>query len=217
MYAVSHAATALPIQRRFPQVGLWPLLIAVQAIELVWVVFTYTGIEHIVFSDGRIHLGYLPYSHSVASTLALAAVAWAIVRARTGDPRVAAAIAVGIVSHIVLDIVQHETDVPLFPSAWGPRLGLGLTLHPLANAVIEFAYGIACWQLFGGRLALLAGILLLNALDVPFMVAGADAAVAVARHPSILTTVVLVQIVVSWTVVWALARTRSGQFVRPDQ
>jgi hypothetical protein len=72
MYAITHAASALPIQRLFPRVGLWPLLIGAQAIELLWVLFTYTGIEHITVSGSRIHLGFLPYSHSVGSTLALA-------------------------------------------------------------------------------------------------------------------------------------------------
>jgi hypothetical protein len=106
---------------------LWPLLIAVQAIELLWVVFTYTGIEHIVISDGRIHPGFLPYSHSVGSTVALAAATWTIVRAVSGDKRMA------------------------------------------------------------------------------------STASQIARQPAILTTVVLVQIVLSWIVVWIFARKRSAQ------
>lgn len=35
MYAISHAATALILKRRYPSVGLWPLLVAVQAVELL--------------------------------------------------------------------------------------------------------------------------------------------------------------------------------------
>jgi hypothetical protein len=208
VYAVSHAVTALPIKRQVPRAGLWSLLIAVQAIELLWVLFTYAGIEHIVVIDGRIHLGFLPYSHSVGSTLALAAATWAIVRATTGDARWAFAIAVAIVSHIVLDIVQHEPDIQLLPVAWGPRLGLGLTRHPLANAVVETAYGGLCWRLFGGSRALLAGIVGLNALDLPFMFAKSEAAARIAWTPALLTTIVLGQILVSWIVVWALARGR---------
>ena len=214
MYAVSHAATALPIKRRFPQAGLWTLLIAVQAIELLWVVFTYAGIEHIVVSGERIHLGFLPYSHSVGSTLALAGVVWLTIRVLTHDSRVATALAIGIVSHILLDIIQHEPDIRLLPLASGPRLGLGLTLHPLLDLIVETAYGVFCCQLFGGSWALLVGIIVLNASDAPFMFTKADASATIGQHPSILTSVVLAQIIVSWVVVWALARRRSQQLAR---
>lgn len=186
MYAVSHAATALPIKRLAPQASLWALLVAVQAIELLWVVFTYTGIEHIVVSGGRIHLGFLPYSHSVGSTLALAGGVWLIIRAVTRDSRLATALAIGIVSHILLDIIQHEPDIRLLPLASGPRLGFGLTLHPLLDLTVETAYGVLCWQLFGGSWTLLAGILMLNASDAPFMFAKGNASttIALARHRS---------------------------------
>ena len=36
MFAISHAATALAIKRRYRNVGLWRLLVAVQAVELWW-------------------------------------------------------------------------------------------------------------------------------------------------------------------------------------
>lgn len=32
MFAVSHASTALLIKRRYPAIGLWPLLLGTQAI-----------------------------------------------------------------------------------------------------------------------------------------------------------------------------------------
>ena len=217
MYAVSHAATALPLKRQYPRVGLWPLLIAVQAIELLWVIFTYIGVEHIVVSDGRIHLGFLPYSHSVGSTLAVAGVAWIVVHAIRRDKRVATAIALAIVSHIVLDIIQHEPDIRLLPLSVGPKLGFGLTLKPVADALVETLYGVVCWWIFGGRWPLLAGILSLNALDLPFMFRKADAASRVAQQPAILTTVVLIQIVLSWMVIWTLARRRSAQLAQASK
>jgi hypothetical protein len=74
-------------------------------------VFTFTGIEHIVVTGDRVRLGFLPYSHSVGSTLVLAALMWAIVRAVSDVSRLAVATAIGIVSHIVLDIIQHEPDI----------------------------------------------------------------------------------------------------------
>jgi hypothetical protein len=47
MYAISHAATALALKRQFPTALLWPLLICVQAIELLWVAFVYAGVERV--------------------------------------------------------------------------------------------------------------------------------------------------------------------------
>ncbi len=212
VFAVSHAATALPLKRQFPRVGLWTLLLAVQAIELLWVVFTYVGVEHIVVSDDRIHLGVLLYSQLVASTLAVACLLWLLIRAVIGDARLGWAVALGVVSHIVLDIIQHEPDIRLLPLAWGPRLGLGLTLHPWLDAAVETAYGVVCWQLFGESWALLAGLLVLNASDLPFLFGNSGASTAlIARHPSILRTVVSAQIILSWAVVWALARRRAAQ------
>jgi hypothetical protein len=211
VFAVSHAATALPLKRAFPRAHLWSLLLAVQAIELLWVVFTYTGVEHIVVTGGRVHLGFLAYSHSVGSTLALAAIAAAVIRVASRDSRLALAVAIGIVSHVVLDIIQHEPNIRLLPADWGPRLGFGLTLHPTANAVVEMVYGILCWWLFGGGWALVGGLVLLNALDWPFLVPSADGTELIARHPAILTTVVVIQIVVSWVVVWAFSRRRSAE------
>ena len=71
-----------------------------------------------------------------------------------------------------------------------PRV-LDLTLHPAVDAPVEIVYGIVCWQMFGGSWALRAAILILNALDLPFMSAKSDAAEQIARQPAILTTVVL--------------------------
>jgi hypothetical protein len=206
MFAISHAATALLLKRRYPSAGLWALLFAVQAVELLWVILTYLGIEHIEVAGGTLHLGFLPYSHSVFTGVALALLVGAAIQVSRGDRAFAVAVGLGIVSHIVLDIVQHERDIHLFPAAWGPRLGLGLTHHPLANFAIELVYGVVCWRLFGGRIGLLVGIIIFNLLDLPLMLPNPDAATRLGAHPAILTTIILVQIIASWLLVARLAR-----------
>jgi len=45
MFAIDHAATALLLKRRYPSVPIAPLLIAVQAMEIAWVVLNYVGVE----------------------------------------------------------------------------------------------------------------------------------------------------------------------------
>jgi hypothetical protein len=45
MFAINHAATALLLKRRFPDVSLLTLLLSVQAMEFAWVVLNYVGVE----------------------------------------------------------------------------------------------------------------------------------------------------------------------------
>jgi len=45
MFAINHAATALIVKKRHPQVPLVWLLISVQFVEIVWVLFNFLGIE----------------------------------------------------------------------------------------------------------------------------------------------------------------------------
>jgi hypothetical protein len=206
VYAISHAATALLLKRRYSSVGLWPLLVAVQAVELLWVLFTYLGVEHIEVSGGDVHLGFLPYSHSVFTGVFLALVAWIGLRGWRGDRALAVAVALGIVSHIALDIIQHEPNIYLLPAAWGPQLGLGLTHYPLANLLVELAYGVLCWWVFRGAIGLLIGIIVFNLLDAPLMFRSAAGAARLGAHPAVLTTVILVQIVATWLVVARLAK-----------
>ena len=123
MYAITHAATALIIKRRFRSAPVWPLLVSVQAIELLWVAFVYVGIEHVSYTADTVHLDFLPYSHSVGSTAALALMAWLFVRYRRNQPAVAVALALGIASHVFLDFIHHEPDIALLPLAAGPRFG----------------------------------------------------------------------------------------------
>src|SRR5712692_4914374 len=205
MYAISHAATALPLRRRFPEAGIWPILIAVQLVELLWVVFTFTGIEHYVVSGDRVRLSFLPYSHSIGTGLALSAAAFFLLRRRSAQ--LAAAVAIGITSHVVLDIIHHEPDIALLPVAAGPRLGLGLMNVPVADLVVELGYGIACWWIYRGGPGLLVGIVLLNLADWPLMAPRPGTGEQIAEHPFLLPTLILFQIVLAWVVVARLART----------
>src|SRR5262245_21428141 len=116
MFAVDHAATALLIKRRFPSVTLTPLLLSVQAMELAWVGLSVLGIERTtteasVRSVADIHLAYMPFSHSVATPVAAALLAWLVGEKGLGRPALARGIGIGIVSHLVLDLLTHARDI----------------------------------------------------------------------------------------------------------
>jgi len=54
---------------------------------------------------------------------------------RTGYAPGALVVALGVVSHWVLDVVVHRPDMPLYPG--GPKLGLGLWNSVTGTVVIE--------------------------------------------------------------------------------
>jgi hypothetical protein len=185
-------------------VGLWALVIAVQVVELLWVLFMYVGIEHARITPDAVHLDFIPYSHSIGTGLLLAALVYA---AGKGVKRtsVGVAIAIGIVSHTFLDIIHHEPNIALLPMAWGPRIGLDLQGYPLFDFLVELLYCIACWKVFGGTRGLLIGIVVFNLLNLPLMFPRPGSFSYLAGHPNRLPSLILIEIVGSWLVILLLA------------
>ena len=215
MFAVDHAATALLVKRRYPAVSLVPLLISVQAMELAWVALNYLGIERTttgatVRSVADVHLVYMPYSHSVAVPVAVAILTWLVIERGFGRAALGRAVALGIVSHLILDLATHAPDIVLWPGWSTPKLGLGLyEAAPLAAFILEFLYGIFCWYSYRGGVGLCAFISLGNLANLSFLSAGIPGPEEyLAGRPLLLVTVVFVQIVVSLTLVGVLAARR---------
>ena len=224
MFAVDHAATALLIKRRFPSVSITPLLVSVQAMELAWVALNYLGIEHTttastVRSVADIHLAYIPYSHSVATVIAAALVTWWTIERGLGRRALGRAAALGIVSHLVLDLATHAPDIALWPGSPLPPLGLGLySGAPSAAFVVELLYGVLCWWIYRGSGTLLAVLVAANLANVSFFFAGiAGPEQFLAGRPMLVVTVVFVQIVTMLVLVGVLSsRPRSPSRVRTD-
>jgi hypothetical protein len=204
-YAITHASTALVLKKKYPRVGLWPLLISVQAVELLWIAFTYLGIEHIRVTGDTIHLDFLPYSHSVFTGVFLALLVWLLSKSARRS-YLGAALGLSILSHIMLDIVHHEPNIALLPLAWGPRFGLNLQGFPLADLVLELAFCVACWKILGGSRALLIGIVIFNLLNIPLMFPPRGTGALIAAHPMLLPTIILAQVLSSWLLVWWFGR-----------
>jgi hypothetical protein len=177
----------------------------VQLVELLWVVFTYLGIEHARVTPDAIHLDFLPYSHSVFTGALLAAIAL-LMGKTVHRSNVGIAIALGIFSHIVLDIIHHEPNITLLPMAWGPRLGLNLQGYPLLDFIVELGFCIGCWKIFGGSRGLLIGIVIFNLINIPLMFPRPGSLTPIIEHPAVLPTLILVQIVSTWLLVWWLGR-----------
>ena len=217
MFAIDHAATALLVKRRYPRVPLVPLLIAVQAMELAWVALNYLGVERTtteatVRSVADIHLAFIPYSHSVATALGAALLAWLAIEKGWHRPALGRAVGLGIVSHLVLDLATHAHDIVLWPGLASPALGLGLYgAAPFGAFVLELIYGIVCWAVYRGSRALLATIVLFNVGNLSLLSTGIPGpGGAPAGRPLVVVTVILAQIVVTLACVGVFATRRPG-------
>lgn len=212
MFAVDHAATALLLKRRYPSLSIVPLLLAVQAMELAWVLLNILGVERTtteatVRSVADIHLAYMPYSHSVGMALVAALLAWAVLELGLGHRTLGRAVGLGIASHLVLDLLTHAHDIVPWPGYESLRLGLGLyDAAPLAAFVLEMAYGVACWWLYRGGRGLLAFVVLGNLANLSLLSATIPGPeMLLAGRPLMVVGLVAVQIVVTLVLTGVLA------------
>ncbi|MFL5576810.1 MAG: hypothetical protein ACJ79S_12655 [Gemmatimonadaceae bacterium] len=218
MFAVDHAATALLLKRRYPTVSIVPMLVAVQAMELAWVLLNYLGVERTttertVRSVADLHLAYMPYSHSVATALGAAVLAWVVIEFGYGRVALGRAVGLGIASHLVLDLLTHGHDIALWPGLGSPKLGLGLyDTAPFAAFLVEMAYGLACWRVYRGGAGLLAVVVLGNLANLSLLSAAVPGPETyLAGRPLLLVSLVLIQIVVTLALVGALSRRPAGE------
>ena len=215
MFAINHAATALVIKKRYPAVPLVWLLVSVQFVEILWVLLNFLGVERTstdatVNTVSEIHLEYMPFSHSLASSLLFACVAWFIVAHVDKHRTAAIAVAIGVLSHIILDVFTHTRDISVFPFLLDEKVGVGLYAIPMAAFFVETAYGLLCWWIFRGSKTLLATIIVFNIANISFFsVALKGPEVRIANHPTWLVSAVAVQIVVTLILVGLLAKPRA--------
>jgi len=139
-YGVAFAARGA--EKRLP---LWVYFLAVQWVDVVWTVLIYLGVERVsiepgVNPSGPLVFDYYPYSHSLAAGLAWAANAFMGYRVLTrmqGSQRVAAFLALAVLSHWFLDFLVHQPDLPLYDES--RKVGLGLWNHPMIELGVELA------------------------------------------------------------------------------
>jgi hypothetical protein len=224
MNAINHAATALLLKKRWPDLPLLPALISVQLIEFLWVLLNLAGVEvtttePAVRAMNDIHLAYMPYSHSVGATLLIALASWFLFAKVLRRPQWALPVALGVLSHIVLDIAVHARDIELLPGLLLLKIGTGLYDIPTVAFVVEILYGVLCWRIFGGTRRLLIAIVVLNLASISFYVPQIPGPeMLLAGHPQIFAAVILVHIVLGLSVIGWLAslKPQSAPGIGPD-
>jgi hypothetical protein len=102
------------------------LLLPVQAMELLRVILNYAGAEQtttepIVQTVADIHLAYMPYSHSIFSALTFSLLAWVILAKGLRKRILGVAVGLGVLSHLILDLLTHAADISLASFIREPR------------------------------------------------------------------------------------------------
>ncbi len=204
MFAINHAATALIIKKEFINVPIIWLLISVQFMEIWWTILNFLRIEKTTTEKevryvGDVHLSYMPFSHSITTMVGVAFLAWLIISKALNQPEIGIAVGIGVISHLILDLITHSNDIAIAPFIKTPKFGLGLyAKRPYVAFVLEIGYGIFCWWIYKGGWALFVTIVVFNLANISMF---SSAVTGIEKHmanrPLLITIVILVQIVVT--------------------
>lgn len=215
MQAINHAATALVLKRKFPSAPLFGLILATEAVEYLWVGLNVLGLERTVIDENMrsvadVHLVHMPFSHSVVTSIILAAFAGLVLYWRGGKAlsAVAVAVALGVFSHVALDLLVHAPDIAFSPFAGSEKYGTGLYANmPLQALVLETLWGVLCWWLYRGSRKLLAVIIAFGVAAIPlYSMAINVGEAALGGHSTVFALVILVQMLATSAMVWLFAR-----------
>lgn len=168
---IGHWAPALAVAAKRPKPGLATLFVAAQLVDWGFFAFLLLGIEHMRVTPGisamnPMDLYHMPYTHSLAGSVAFGAAFGALVWLATRDRMAGLLAGAVVVSHWLLDLLVHVPDLTLAGSP--PKLGLGLWNHPAIEMPLELGITFGALWLYAKarrpepmRVAVLAGLLLL--------------------------------------------------------
>lgn len=215
MQAVSHIATALILKKAVPSAPLFGLIIATEMMEYLWVALNLAGVELTVIDEtmrsvADIHLAHMPFSHSLLTSVLIAAAVGLVILWRGGRAASAVALvmALGVVSHIVLDLLVHAPDIVLGPMLEDRKFGTGLYANlPMLALAIETLWCVLCWWIYRGNWKLLGLIVVLSISSVPFyspIINTGEAALG--GQSTSFAVMILVQMLATSVLVWLFAR-----------
>lgn len=146
---VGHYGVGFALKRAGSALSLGLLFFAVQFADILWPIFVLLGIEKFSVEPGRTAANplvflYYPFSHSLLALAIWAALAFAIFmlvpfKIWGSKLRAGLVIAIGILSHYVLDLFVHVPDLPL-AGPHSTKIGLGLWNYPLASVLLELVF-----------------------------------------------------------------------------
>lgn len=146
---IGHFAVGFAAKRFAPRTSLAVLLAAPLLSDLLWPPFLLLGWETVRIEPGQTKVSPLnftsfPWSHSLLMCAVWAALFAAIYYWITQYWSGTLAIALGVLSHWLLDWIAHGKDMPLYPG--GAKFGLGLWNSVAGTLGVEIAmFAIGLW------------------------------------------------------------------------
>jgi membrane-bound metal-dependent hydrolase YbcI (DUF457 family) len=148
---IGHFAVGFASKRWAPRTSFGILLLAPLLADVLWPVFVAAGLEHARLGPAAtpflvIQLDDYPWSHSLLMLAVWALLLGGAVRLARKDTRAALVVALGVLSHWVLDWVTHRPDMPLVPG--GAEYGLELWSSVRGTIAVEvtmFVVGVALY------------------------------------------------------------------------
>ncbi len=149
-----HFGFAAGVKAKERSAPLWALMLATQWLDVVFVPLFAAGIEKIQpvagTADGAYgeSIIYADYTHSLVGAAVLAIAFGGALALRYGR-RNGVVLGLVVMSHWLLDLLVHRSDLPILPGNRGdlPRLGLGLWQSPVASAAVELALvAVGTWM-----------------------------------------------------------------------
>jgi len=137
-----HFGISAIVKAKYPEAPLWALMLSTQLLDVFFVPLFISGVETIESVEGVSGYGgsiiHADYTHSLVGALLIAIIAGLGAKWKWGK-RIGYIIGSLVISHWLLDLVVHRSDLPILPGNLGnlSLLGLGLWQYPMVSAGIE--------------------------------------------------------------------------------
>jgi hypothetical protein len=141
---LGHFGVAAAAKPNAPEVPVWAMMVASQAMDIAFIPLVLVGLESITMGSYGQSTINAYYSHSVVGALLIAALMFAIGKAAWKTQRAAWTLGLLSASHWFLDLIVHRQDMPILPGNIGnlPLLGLGLWNYPWMSLTLEIVLGV---------------------------------------------------------------------------
>jgi hypothetical protein len=152
---IGHYGLGFMVKRRFTEIPLWLLFLAVQLMDIVAFILVFFGVEKAAYrqSDNPFFRNILdlPYSHSLVGALLLSAIMYLVlvIFKRTSWALIAA---LCVFSHWVIDFIVHTPDLSIFFGHF--KTGLGLWNYPYLSFGLEIILVLVGWLILRYRNAI---------------------------------------------------------------
>jgi hypothetical protein len=153
---LGHYGIAFAAKRAAPRTSLGALVFAGEFLDELWPILLLLGLEQVRIVPGLMAMNPLQFTNYPISHSLVMAIVWGILIGGTyylirRYGRGAWVIGLLVVSHWLLDLPVHARDLPLWPSASSPKVGMGLWNSVPLTWILEltiYAVGISVYVRF---------------------------------------------------------------------